>query len=381
MIKRWLVPIAAVVAVTSSVQAQSSFETRATYAAILDYETGELLYSKGGEVAMAPSSMSKLMTALMVFEALDRGELTLETTLPVSEDAWRRGGSASGSSTMFLEVNSRVSVEDLLRGIIIQSGNDACIVVAEALGGTEENFASMMTERAQELGLTSANFANSTGWPDPEHRISAEDLARLSRHIIAEHPEYYALYGEEEFTYNTIRQFNRNPLLGLFEGADGLKTGRTNDAGYGLAATAIRDGVRRIVVFNGMDSERDRASEAERLMRAALSEFRVDTLVEAGQRIAEADVYLGVTPTVGLQTTDTLEIGGHRRDLGAFSAEVVYEGPIAAPIAAGTVLGELVVTMPDGRTVSVPLAAAEDVDRQGALGRAGASLARLIRGG
>ncbi len=381
MTARLLVLIALFAAVLAPAHARSNFETRASYAAILDFETGELLYSKNGDEAMAPSSMSKLMTALMVFEALERGELTLETTLPVSEDAWRRGGSASGSSTMFLDVNSRASVEDLLRGIIVQSGNDACIVVAEALGGTEDNFAEMMTDRAQELGLTSANFANATGWPDPEHRISAIDLARLSRHIIAEHPEYFSLYGEEEFTYNGIRQFNRNPLLGLFEGADGLKTGRTDDAGYGLAATAQRDGERRIVVFNGMDSQRDRASEAERLMRAAFSEFRVDTVAEAGQQIGDAEVYLGETSTIPLQTTEALQVGGHRRDLDDFTAEVVYEGPLAAPVEAGTVVGRLEITLPDGRVQSVPLAAAESVERKGAMGRAGAAFARLIRGG
>ncbi len=381
MLLRLLSVFAGLLAFASITHAQSNFETRATYAAILDFETGELLYSKQGDVAMAPSSMSKLMTALMVFEALDRGELTLETTLPVSEDAWRRGGSASGSSTMFLDVNSRASVEDLLRGIIVQSGNDACIVVAEALGGTEDNFAQMMTERARELGLASANFANATGWPHPDHRISALDLARLSRHIIAEHPEYYALYGEEEFTYNGIRQFNRNPLLGLFEGADGLKTGRTSDAGYGLAATAERDGVRRIVVFNGMDSERDRASEAERLMRAALSEFRVERIVESGAVIADAEVYLGRSSTVPLRVTQSLELGGHRRDLSSFTAEVVYQSPIQAPIEAGTEVGELMVSLPDGRTQSVPLVAAETVERQGMFGRAGSALARLIRGG
>ena len=381
MIARFVVLISMLAALGAPVMAQSNFETRATYAAILDHETGELLYSKGGDVAMAPSSMSKLMTALMVFEALERGELTLETTLPVSEDAWRRGGVSSGSSTMFLEVNSRASVADLLRGIIVQSGNDACIVVAEALGGSEGNFAMMMTERARELGLDSANFTNSTGWPDPEHRISAIDLARLTRHIIAEHPQYFSLYGEEEFTYNGIRQFNRNPLLGLFDGADGMKTGRADDAGYGLTATAERDGVRRIVVFNGMESERDRASEAERLMRAALTEFRVDTIVEAGALVGEAEVYLGQNAIVPLQVIETLDIGGHRRDLDAFTAEVVYDGPLTAPVAAGTVVGRLEVSLPDGRSQSVPLAAAETVERKGALGRAGAALARLIRGG
>lgn len=361
--------------------AQSNFETEAVYAAIIDYETGEILYSKDGDAPMAPSSMSKLMTALMVFEALERGQLSLEDTLPVSVDAWRRGGAASGSSTMFLEVNSRVSVADLLRGIIVQSGNDACIVVAEALGGTEENFAAMMTERAQELGLTSANFTNATGWPDPDHLISSLDLARLARHIITAHPDYYALYAEEEFTYNGIRQFNRNPLLGLFEGADGLKTGRTEAAGYGLTATAVRGGERRIVVFNGMETEAARAREAERLMRAAFSEFEIETLAEAGEILGEAEVYLGVENTVSLRLAETVTIGGHRRDLADLQAEILYQGPLRAPVAAGQVVGRLQVRLPDGRVWSAPVEAAETVQRKGMFGRAGAALARLIRGG
>ena len=364
-----------------SALAQSNFQTDAVYAAIIDFETGEVLYSKDGDAPMAPSSMSKLMTALMVFEALERGQLSPEDTLPVSVDAWERGGAASGSSTMFLEVNSRASVSDLLRGIIVQSGNDACIVVAEALGGTEENFAAMMTERAHELGLSSANFTNATGWPDPDHRISSLDLARLARHIITAHPDYYALYAEEEFTYNGIRQFNRNPLLGLFEGADGLKTGRTEEAGYGLTATSVRNGVRRIVVFNGMETEAARAREAERLMRSAFSEFEIATLVEAGDILGEAEVYLGLQNTVALRVTETLAIGGHRRDLAELQGEIIYQGPLRAPVEAGQLVGRLEVTLADGRSWTAPLEAADTVERKGLFGRAGAALARLIRGG
>lgn len=361
--------------------AQSAFDTRASHAVILNHETGDMLFSKNGDTPMPPASMSKLMTALMVFEALDDGRLTLETTLPVSENAWRRGGAASGSSTMFLEVNSRAAVGDLIRGIIVQSGNDACIVVAEALGGTEENFAQMMTERAHELGLDSANFANSTGWPDPEHRISALDLARLARHIVTDYPQYYDIYAESEFTYNGIRQFNRNPLLGVFEGADGLKTGHTEESGYGLVASAERDGERRIVVFNGMESNRDRADEAERLMRAAFSEFSTVDLVAAGDGLGRAEVYLGLEPSVELRTSEALSFGLHRRDRDGVTAELVYEGPLHAPVQEGDIVGRLDVTLPDGRELSVPVEAAQSVARKGALGRAGAAFARLIRGG
>ncbi|WP_440959803.1 D-alanyl-D-alanine carboxypeptidase family protein [Oceanicaulis sp. LC35] len=369
------------VSLSPSALAQSAFDTRASHAVILDFETGDVLFSKNGDEAMPPASMSKLMTALMVFEALEDGRFELDTSLPVSENAWRRGGAASGSSTMFLDVNSRAEVGDLIRGIIVQSGNDACIVVAEALGGTEENFAQMMTERAHELGLESASFANATGWPDPDHRISALDLARLARHIIETYPQYYDIYSETEFTYNGIRQYNRNPLLGVFDGADGLKTGHTEESGYGLVASAERDGERRIVVFNGMESNRARADESERLMRAAFSEFSTVELVEAGEVLGEAEIYLGVAPSVELRAADSLSFGLHRRDRDGISAELVYEGPLHAPVQEGDVVGQIEVTLPDGREMSVPVEAAQSVARKGAMGRAGAAFARLIRGG
>jgi D-alanyl-D-alanine carboxypeptidase (penicillin-binding protein 5/6) len=365
----------------SAAQAQASFQTRATHVAILDYETGELLFSKDAETPMPPASMSKLMTSLMAFEALESGLLELSTELPVSEYAWRTGGAASGSSTMFLEVNSRARVDDLLRGIIVQSGNDACIVIAEALGGTEENFAEMMTERARELGFQSASFANSTGWPDPDHRISAADLAGLARYMIENFPEYFDLYSQEEFTYNGIRQYNRNPLIGVFEGADGLKTGHTSESGYGLVGTAERDGDRRIIVFNGMDSRSSRADEAERLMRAAFSEFEIVDLVEADQILASAETFMGVQSSVPLKVTEALSVGVHRRDADDFTAELVYAGPLSAPIQAGDIVGQLEVSLADGRQYSLDVVAADSVERKGLLGRAGDALLALVRGG
>lgn len=367
--------------VTPGAATAQGFETEATHAVIMDYETGDLLFSKNGDTPMPPASMSKLMTALMVFEALESGELSMETELPVSETAWRRGGSASGSSTMFLEVGSRATVRDLLQGIIVQSGNDACIVVAEALGGAEETFADMMTERANALGLDSANFENATGWPDPEHRISAADLARLARHIIQEHPSYYGIYEQEEFTYNGIRQFNRNPLLGLFPGADGLKTGHTSESGYGLVASAEQDGERRIVVFNGMESSNARADEAERLMRAAFTAFEMVDIVDAGDQVGEAELYMGEAETVPLRAVEALRLGMHRRAADDFTAEIVYEGPIDAPVSEGDRIARLEVTLADGRTRTVPLEAAASVERKGLFGRAGQSLVRMIRGG
>ncbi|MBR9826961.1 MAG: D-alanyl-D-alanine carboxypeptidase [Alphaproteobacteria bacterium] len=348
----------------------------------MDFETGEVLFSQNGDVAMPPASMSKLMTVLMTMEAVAEGRLSLDDELPVSENAWRRGGAASGSSTMFLEVNSRARVEDLLRGIIVQSGNDACIVIAEALGGSEDAFADMMTDRAQELGLTSASFANSTGWPHPDHRISAEDLARLARIIIADHPALYEIYAEREFTYNGIRQFNRNPLLGVFDGADGLKTGHTEESGYGLVGTAERDGTRRIIVFNGMDSSSSRANEAERMMRSALSDYSVYDLFSAGDQIDhEADVFMGVSDQVSLEIAEDVRIGMHRRARRNMSVEVVYNGPLIAPVEAGSVVGQLIVSVPDAEPRRYDLQAAETVERKGLMGRIGAALSHMIRGG
>ncbi len=374
--------LASFLLITAGAGAQDSYQTDATHAVIMDFETGSVLFSQNGEVPMPPASMSKLMTVLMTLEALRDGRLSLRDELPVSENAWRRGGAASGSSTMFLEVNSRATVEDLLRGIIIQSGNDACIVIAEALGGSEAAFADMMTDRARELGLETASFANSTGWPDPDHRISAEDLASLARLIILEHPELYELYAEREYTYNGIRQFNRNPLLGVFDGADGLKTGHTEESGYGLVGTAERDGVRRIIVFNGMDSSSARANEAERMMRSALSDYAVYELISAGDAVGHnAEVFMGEVDQVGLVLAETVEIGMHRRARRNASFEIVYEGPLIAPIAAGSEVAELVVTIPGQAPVSYPLLAAETVERKGLMGRIGAALAHMIRGG
>ena len=367
--------------VAAPVLAQDGFQTDATHAVIMDYETGEVLFNQDGDVAMPPASMSKMMTVLMVLEAIEAGSLSLDDELPVSEYAWRTGGAASGSSTMFLEVNSRARVEDLLRGVIIQSGNDACIVLAEAIGGSESAFADMMTDRAHELGLTSASFANSTGWPDPGQMISARDLAELARILIRDHPEFYGLWSQRDFTYNGIRQYNRNPLLGVFAGADGLKTGHTEESGYGLVGSAVRDGERRIIVFNGMRSNADRASEAERMMRAALSDYGVYHLFQAGDAIDhQAPVFMGESETVALRVDSDISAGLHRRARRDLVVSVNYEGPLVAPIAAGDVVGTLRVEAPGYEAREYPLVAAEDVARKGLMGRIGAALAHMIRG-
>lgn len=367
--------------ITAPLQAQNTYQTEASHAAILDVETGEILYALNGDEAMPPASMSKMMTVLMVVEALEAGSLSLDDELPVSEHAWRTGGAASGSSTMFLEVNSRARVEDLLRGVIIQSGNDACIVLAEAIGGTETAFADMMTDRAHELGLTSASFANATGWPDPDHRISAIDLARLARILIEDHPEYYGIWAEREFTYNGIRQYNRNPLLGVFSGADGLKTGHTEESGYGLVGSAERDGERRIIVFNGMGSNAARATEAERMMRAALSDYSLYHLFAAGDDVDHrAEVFMGDSDTVSLRVADDVTAGLHRRARRDLTVTVSYDGPLVAPIQEGDVVGTLIVEAPDYAAREYDLLAAESVSEKGLMGRIGAAIAHMLRG-
>lgn len=365
----------------SAAIAQDQYQTEATHAVIMDFETGEILFDRNGDVAMPPASMSKLMTVLMTLEAIRDGQLSLDDELPVSENAWRRGGAASGSSTMFLEVNSRARVEDLLRGIIIQSGNDACIVIAEALGGSEAAFAEMMTDRARELGLESARFANSTGWPHPDHRISAADLAELARMIIADHPQFYSIWAEREFTYNGIRQYNRNPLLGVFSGADGLKTGHTEESGYGLVGTAERDGVRRIIVFNGMGSNTDRANEAERMMRAAINDYALYDLFTAGDALeAQATVFMGEAETVGLELAEDVQLALHRRARRNMTVSVVFDGPVPAPISAGDEIGRIIVEVPGQEDREFAVVASEDVARMGLMGRIGAALAHMIRG-
>jgi len=373
--------IAALVAAAALPAAAQEFDTPARYAAIYDAETDILLYCKECEAPMAPASMSKIMTMELVFERLASGALSPDEMFTVSENAWRKGGAASGSSTMFLAPNSQARVIDLVRGVIVQSGNDACIVLAEGLEGSEEAFADVMTKRAREMGLESAQFRNSTGWPDPEHVISAADLARLADHQIETFPELYEIYAERAFTYNEIRQFNRNPLLSSFQGADGLKTGHTEASGYGLVGSAVRDGERRIIVFNGMESEQARAQEAERLMRAAFVDFRIYDLFEAGETVGRGEVFMGQADSVALRVPEAVTVGLHRRARDEMSVYIAYDGAVRAPVAEGDRVARLIVEAPGAEPRVFPLEAAESVARKGLLGRAMAGFAHLVRGG
>jgi serine-type D-Ala-D-Ala carboxypeptidase (penicillin-binding protein 5/6) len=357
-----------------------AIETNAREAVIIDATTGRVLFNKNGDARMPPASMSKLMTTHMVFSRLKEGSLSLEDTFRVSENAWRKGGAKSGSSTMFLEPNKRVTVEQLLRGIIVQSGNDACIVIAEGISGSEPAFAEAMTAEALELGMTGSHFANSTGWPHPDQYMTASDLAHLALNTITNFPEYYHYYSETEFTYNGIRQRNRNPLLYKGIGADGLKTGHTNEAGYGLTASAVQNNRRIIIVVNGLESKKQRSSESERLMDWAFREFNNYDLLKEGDRISEAEIWLGTAGRVSLISSQDLTITLPRKSRRGMKVTVRYEGPIPAPIRAGTPIAELVVTAPDEEPIIIPLLAGEDVGTLGLIGRLGAAIDFLVWG-
>jgi len=359
--------------------AQSGFKTEAPHAVIIDAASGEVLFEKEAREAMAPASMTKIMTADIVFAALKDGSLSPDTEFTVSEDAWRRGGVKSGSSTMFLKVGSKANVMDLLKGVIIQSGNDACIVLAEGMAGSERAFANMMTDRAREMGLTTATFRNATGWPHPEHNISALDLAILAKNQIEAFPEFYPLYNERSFTWNDIKQSNRNPLLGRVTGADGMKTGSTEASGYGLVGSALQGDDRRIIVINGLESSGKRREVATRLMEAAFNQFEVYDLHSKGTELGKLDVYMGKVPTVGVALTQDIRKGLPIADRSKVSSEITYISP-KAPITKGDVVAQLKVTLPGRPVESYDLVATGDVKRKGLFARAWTGLLAKIRG-
>jgi len=357
----------------------SGFKTEAPHAVIMDGATGEVLFEKGAREPMAPASMTKIMTAHMVFDALKNGTLTPNTEFRVSEEAWRRGGAKSGSSTMFLDVKSSVRVEDLLRGIVIQSGNDACIAIAEGMAGSETAFADQMTAKAHKMGLKSARFRNSTGWPHPEHLISAVDLAELSKQTIEEHPEFYSLYAERSFTWNGITQGNRNPLLGKFTGADGIKTGSTEGSGYGLVGSAIRGGERRIIVVNGLESKSERSDVSLRLMGAAFDQFKVYDLYAKDEVIGKVDVFMGKVESVEAKINEDVVAGLYRGDRSKISSKMTFK-TVTAPIAVGDHIADMVISIPGRDDRTIPLHAVSDVKAKSALGKAWTVLIQKIRG-
>ena len=357
-------------------------ETTARQLIIADIASGTILLEKNADERMPPSSMSKIMTAYVVFEALRRGDLRLEDTLPVSERAWRMQG-----SKMFVPLGDRVKVEDLLRGMIIQSGNDACIVLAEGLAGSEEAFAERMNETARRIGLVSSNFRNASGWPDPEHYMTARDLLTLSARLVADFPEYYRYYGERDFTFGremgsnrTITQPNRNPLLQRMPGADGIKTGHTESAGYGLSGSAMRENRRVILVANGWPTMRARSEESERLLEWAFREYGSYTLFKAGQPIEEAPVWMGKLEKVNLVAAQDVVVTIPRRLRAQLVARASFDGPVAAPIQRGQAMGTLTITVPDRPAASFALVAGDDVEKLGFGGRVAAGLSHLVFG-
>jgi D-alanyl-D-alanine carboxypeptidase (penicillin-binding protein 5/6) len=343
---------------------EDGFQTAAPTAILIEAESGTVLFEKNADQLVPPASLAKLMTAETVFNELKEGNIKLEDEFVVSEGAWRRGGAPSGGSTMFAPIHSRVSVSDLLHGAIIQSGNDACIALAEGIAGNEDSFVRLMNGRARELGMTQSNFTNSTGLPDPEQKVTARELAKLARHIIHTYPEFYKWYGEKDFTWNKIRQQNRNPLLAMNIGADGLKTGFTKEAGYGLVGSAVQNDMRLIVVVNGLKSANDRADEARRLLNFGFNGFESRVLFAEGQRVGEARVFGGEERYVPLeaQGKKPIRLMVPKNTTDRIVARVVYRGPVRVPVAQGQEIGVLKVWRGDNIALEIPLQAAEAVE-------------------
>ncbi|CAI3922772.1 D-alanyl-D-alanine carboxypeptidase (DacC) (PDB:1HD8) [Commensalibacter papalotli (ex Botero et al. 2024)] len=339
------------------------FDTSAQYAFIMDYNTGTVLLDKQADQPMHPSSLTKIMTCYVVFAMLSTGRIKLDQLLPVSEKAWRMQG-----SKMFVPLNAQVSVQDLIQGVIIQSGNDACIVLAEGIAGSEQQFVAIMNDWAPKLGLKNTRFMNCTGWPDDNHLMSAHDIALIAYHLIHDYPQYYHFFSEKEFTYNKITQGNRNVLVdkGL---ADGLKTGHTSAGGYGLCASSERNGRRIILVANGMSSMNERAHECERLLQWGFNQFENVKLFNKGEVIETAPVWMGTSPTVSLVAGEdllmTLPVGWRNK----MKISLDYNAPIAAPITKGQVVQASLSVENGGQAIQIPVIAGESVPKSGLISR------------
>ncbi len=345
----------------SGPKSMEGFQTAAPHAILIDADGGSVLFEKGADDLIPPASLSKLMTAEVVFNLIKQGKIKPTDEFIVSTTAWRRGGAPSHTSSMFIPIHSKVAVDDLLHGVIIQSANDACIALAEGISGTESEFAELMTKRARELGLMKSTFGNSNGLPDPRQLMTARELAKLARYIIETHPQYYKYYSEREFTWNKIRQQNRNPLLAMNIGADGLKTGFTKEAGYGLVGSAVQNGLRLIVVVNGLRSEKERADEGKKLLEWGFHNFQSGLLFADGQEIAQAKVYGGAKGHVPLVAPKEVRLMVPRGSREKILARVVYTGPVRAPVRQGQTVGALKVWRGEFLVLEVPLQAAESV--------------------
>ena len=358
-----------------SAGSSSALETLGKQAILIDATTGTILFSKNPDERMAPSSMSKIMTIYKLFERLKDGELSLTDKFSVSEKAWRKQG-----SKMFVAVNSRVTIEDLIRGIIVQSGNDATIVVAEGLSGSEGAFADEMNETAKQLNMTNSNFINASGWPDPDHETTARDLAKLTVATVKNFPDLYRYYGEKTFTYNGIKQGNRNPAIYRNIGADGLKTGHTEAGGYGLTVSAIRKNRRLILVINGLPTKKSRAVESERILDWGFREFNNYALFKAGETVTEAQIWMGGHGSVPLLIERDLIITLSRKVRRGMKVKVAMETPVPAPVKKGDVLATLKVELPGRPTMKIPLVSGADIGQLGVFSRLGAAVKYVLWG-
>ncbi len=364
----------------SGPKSPDSYQTSAPHAILIEAESGSVLFEKGADELIPPASLSKLMTAEVVFNQIVQGRLKPTDEFIVSVNAWRRGGAPSHTSSMFIPIHNRVSVDNLLHGVIIQSANDACIVLAEGISGNESSFAEVMTKRAREIGLTKSTFGNSNGLPDPRQLMTSRELAKLARHIIQTYPQYYKYYSEREFTWNKIRQYNRNPLLALNIGADGLKTGFTKEAGYGLVGSAVQNGLRLIVVVNGLKSEKERADEGKKLLEWGFHNFQSSLLFTEGKEIAQARLYGGAKGHVPLIAEREVRLMVPRGTREKIIARVVYTGPVPAPVREGQKIGTLKVWRGDFLVLETPLQAAEEVGTGSMSRRAFDAASELVLG-
>jgi len=350
---------------------EAGFDGDAPTAILIEASSGSVLFEKNADELRAPSSMMKLMTAEVVFNAIKKGDIKLSDEYRISENAWRRGGAPSGTSTMFAAINSKVSIDDLLHGAIIPSGNDACIALAEGMAGNEHTFATdFMTKRARELGLTKSTFGNSNGLPDPTNKMTVRELSKLARYIIKTYPEFYKLFGEKEFTWNKIRQPNRNPLLNSLNGADGLKTGYTKEGGYGMVGSAVQNDTRLIVVINGLEDPEDRATEAKKMLEWGYRNFETRTLIAANQPVGYAKVFGGESRSVKLSSPDPIKVMVAKNGNEKLIARVVYNGPVRAPVKEGQPVGVVRVWRGTNIAVEAPVYAAEAVGTGSTMRRA-----------
>jgi D-alanyl-D-alanine carboxypeptidase (penicillin-binding protein 5/6) len=360
---------------------EGGFDGDAPTAILIEASSGSVLFEKNADELRAPSSMMKLMTAEVVFNAIRKGDVKLTDEYRISENAWRRGGAPSGTSTMFAAINSKVSVDDLLHGAIIPSGNDACIALAEGIAGNEHTFATdFMTKRARELGLTKSTFGNSNGLPDPTNKMTVRELSKLARYLIQTYPEMYKLFGEKEFTWNKIRQQNRNPLLNSLPGADGLKTGYTKEGGYGMVGSAVQNDSRLIVVVNGLEDPEDRATEAKKMLEWGFRNFEARTLFAADQPVGYAKVFGGDSRSVKLSSPEPIKVMVPKNGNEKLIARIIYNGPVRAPIQPGQPVGVVRVWRGANVAMEAPVYAAESVATGSTLRRAIDGASELVIG-